>query len=56
MTRNRARDTTDLSLVLASFERERHLPLLLEADDAVEIWTSTIPRTWVLVPHGSKDP
>jgi len=32
--RNRSKDPADLSLVPAPFDRERHLPLLLEADDA----------------------
>jgi ribosomal protein S18 acetylase RimI-like enzyme len=32
--RNRSKAPVDLSLVPAPFDRERHLPLLLEADDA----------------------
>ena len=36
MAADRVRDADDLSLVPVPFDRERHVPLLLEADDAEE--------------------
>ena len=46
-------DTSDVSLVPAPFDRERHLPLLFQADDSEEHMRGYLDRGELLEIHGA---